>query len=174
MTFELDGKRNVYNHYGVRTTNQSFGGVQETGVIKTATYEINVARVGTAAGGISSAAWAKNGMDLVIPAGASFVSARLVVETAFDALTALTIGTYKASDGTTALDADGLIAAAGSALTAIDAIGDVLIGAGAQLATGTAGLGALAEAAVIRTLYTGTVPTVGKASLIVEYMSPTA
>jgi len=53
-------------------------------------------------------AWAKGGLDVVIPAGAVFLHADVIVETAFDALTALTIGTYLASDGTTAIDADGL------------------------------------------------------------------
>jgi len=169
MTFEADSKRGVLQHYGVRTTNQSYGGVQETGVVKTVSLEFTAP-----AQGMAAAAWAKNGLDVVIPAGCSFVSARVVVETAFDALTALTIGTYNASDGTTAIDADGLVTAAGSALATIDAVGDVLVGAGAQLATGTAGLGALLVDAVIRVLYTGSAPTVGKARLVVEYMSKTA
>lgn len=169
MGFEADSKRGVLNHYGVRTTNQSYGAVQETGVIKTVSLEFTAPATGMAA-----AAWAVQGLDAVIPAGSSFVSARVVVETAFDALTALSIGTYKAVDGTTVIDADGLVTEAGSALAAIDAVGDVLVGAGAQLATGTAGLGALLFDAVIRVLYTGAAPTVGKAKLVVEYMSPSA
>ena len=169
MGFEADSKRGVLNHYGVRTTNQSYGAVQETGVVKTVAIEFTAPSTGMAA-----AAWAVQGLDVVIPSGASFISANLIVETAFDALTALTIGTYTASDGTTAIDADGLITAANAPLANIDAIADRVVGSGAQLVTGTAGLGALTADAVIRVLYTGAAPTVGKAKLVVEYMSPTA
>lgn len=154
----------VTQHYGVRTTSNQFGAVQGDDVEKFISLEFTAPDKGMAA-----AAWAVSGLDVVIPAGAIFLSADVQVETAFDALTALTIGTYLASDGTTAIDADGLVTAAGSALATIDAVGDRLVGAGAQLATGTAGLGALTAAAVIRVLYTGSAPTVGKARLLVRY-----
>ena len=171
MSFETDTKRGVFNSYGVRATNSAYGANQGDDVVKFLSIEFTApsSGAGGATNGMAAAAWAKNGLDVVIPAGAVFLSADVIVETAFDALTALTIGTYNAADGTTAQDADGLVAAAGSALTAIDAIGDRLVGAGALLATGTAGLGAAAAAAVIRVLYTGTVPTVGKARLLVSY-----
>jgi hypothetical protein len=158
----------VVTSYGPRSTSSQYGGVLQDGVKKTLTLEFTAPATGMAA-----AAWAKNGLDVVIPAGSIFVKADVVVETAFDALTALTIGTYKASDGTTEIDADGLVAAAGSALATIDAVGDRLVGAGAQLATGTAGLGATLFDSVIRVLYTGSAPTVGKARLVVDYISPT-
>jgi hypothetical protein len=171
MAFELDSKRGVQTSYGVRTTSSVYGGNIGDDVVKTLSLEFQAptSGAGGAANGMAAAAWAKNGLDVVIPAGAVFLSADVVVETAFDALTALTIGTYNAADGTTAQDADGLVTAAGSALTAIDAVGDRLVGGGALLVTGTAGLGAAAAAAVIRVLYTGTVPTVGKARLLVRY-----
>lgn len=169
MGFEADAKRGVLNHYGVRTTSGKYGGVQGNDVIKAVSIEFTAPDQG-----IAAAAWAVTDLDVVIPARAVFLSADVIVETAFDALTALTIGTYLASDGTTAVDVDGLVTAAGSALSTIDAVGDRLVGAGAQLATGTAGLGALAAASVIRVLYTGTVPTVGKARLLVTYAMPTA
>lgn len=180
MTFELNTKLGVLNHYGVRTTNSSFGGQQGDDVLRFASLEFSAPVTTTSTDvnfgrtGLQVAAWAVTDLDLVIPTGAIFLRADVVVETAFDALTALTIGTYAASDGTTAIDADGLVTAAGSALTTIDAVGDRLVGAGAQLSTGTAGLGALTSDAVIRCLYTGTVPTVGKARLIVQYYKPTA
>ena len=176
MAFELDSKRGVLQSYGPRTTNSAYGAVTDDDVIKYVTIEFSAptSGAGGAANGMAAAAWAKTGLDVVIPAGAIFLSADVVVETAFDALTALTIGTYNASDGTTAQDADGLVTAAGSALAAIDAVGDRLVGAGALLATGTAGLGATAAAAVIRVLYTGTVPTVGKARLLVRYAGKVA
>lgn len=169
MPLELAGTRNVQSFYGVRTTDSKFGGTVAPEVIRYASVEFTAP-----AAGIAAAAWAVNGLDYVIPKGAIFLSADLVVETAFDALTALTIGTYRAADGTTAIAVEGLVAAAGSALTTIDAVGDRLKGAGTQLATGTAGPGATLFASVIRVLYTGAAPTVGKARLIVAYVTPTA
>lgn len=176
MAFELDGKRNVLQSYGVRTTNSAYGGEQGDSVIKFVSIEFQAptSGAGGAANGMAAAAWAKGGLDVVIPVGAIFLSADVIVETAFDALTALTIGTYRAADGTTVISADGLVTAAGSALTTIDAIGDRLVGAGPQLATGTAGIGATLYASVIRVLYTGTVPTVGKARLLVQYAQKVA
>lgn len=176
MSFELDGKRNVLQSYGVRTTNSAYGAEQGESVIKFVSVEFQAptSGAGGAANGMAAAAWAKTGLDVVIPAGAIFMNADVIVETAFDALTALTIGTYNAADGTTAQDADGLVTAAGSALTTIDAVGDRLVGSGALLVTGTAGLGATLAAAVIRVLYTGTVPTVGKARLLVQYAQKVA
>ena len=176
MSFELDSKRGVLQSYGVRTTNSAYGAVQGDDVVKVVSVEFQAptSGAGGATNGLAAAAWAKGGLDVVIPAGAVFLHADVIVETAFDALTALTIGTYLASDGTTAIDADGLVTAAGSALATIDAVGDRLVGAGAQLVTGTAGLGATTAASVIRTLYTGTVPTVGKARLIVQYVMKAA
>jgi len=172
MSFELDGKRSVLNSYGVRTTNSAYGAEQSDEVVKYVSVEFQApsSGAGGATNGMAAAAWAKGGLDVVIPVGAIFLRADVIVETAFDALTALTIGTYRSSDGTTAIAAEGLVAAAGSALTTIDAVGDRLVGAGTQLVTGTAGLGATLYSSVIRVLYTGTVPTVGKARLIVQYV----
>lgn len=169
MTFEADSKRGVLNHYGTRDINGAYGAEVGQSLLKIAVIDIDVPK----SQGIAAAAWAVQGIDHVFEAGSIFLRADLVVETAFNTLTALTVGTYAASDGTTAIDADGLIAAAGSALATIDAAGDRLVGAGAQLATGTAGLGALAADAVVRVLYTGSAPTTGKARLIVQYLAPT-
>ena len=169
MTMESSTGLGVLNNYGTRNTQGNYGGQVGNYILKHAVIDIDVPK----GEGIAAAAWAKTGLDVVIPAGSIFKSADLVVETAFNTLTALTIGTYAASNGTSAVDADGLITAAGSALEAINAVGDRLVGNGAQLVTGTAGLGALAAASVIRTLYTGTAPTTGKARLIVQYLSPT-
>jgi hypothetical protein len=169
MTFESTSGRGVLASYGVRTTSNQYGAVQGDEVVKFVSLEFTAPSTG-----IAAAAWAVNGLDVVIPAGAIFQKADVIVETAFDALTALTIGTYLASDGTTAIDADGLVTAAASALTTIDAVGDRLVGSGAQLATGTAGLGATTAKSVIRVLYTGSAPTVGKARLLVSYVMAAA
>lgn len=169
MALETTAGMGVLNHYGPRSTRGDFGGRIEGGLYKTVVYDIDVPK----GEGIGAAAWGVEGLDHIIPAGSVFLSANLVVETAFNTLTALTVGTYQASNGTTAVDADGLITAAGSALATIDAVGDRLVGNGAQLTTGTAGLGATPTDTVVRTLYTGTAPTAGKARLIVQYLAPT-
>ena len=179
MAFENTAGLAVLNHYGPRTTNSSFGAVQQTGAFHVATLEFGAPTTTTSTDaafgrtGLQAAAWAVSDLDLVIPAGAIFMRADVVVETAFNALTALTIGTYAATDGTTAIAVEGLVGAAEAGLAAIDAIGDRLLGYGTQLDTGTDGVGALPANAVIRCLYTGAVPTVGKARLIVQYMTPT-
>ena len=171
MAFELDGKRAVLNSYGIRTTNSAYGAEQSDEVVHMASVEFQApaSGAGGATNGMAAAAWAKGGLDLVIPAGSIFLRADVIIETAFNTLTALTIGTYLASDGTTAVAADSLVTAAGSALSAIDAIGDRLVGGGGHIVTGTAGLGATSAATVIRVLYTGTVPTTGKGRLLVQY-----
>jgi len=172
MALENTAGLGVLNQYGPRNTSNPFGGRIEN-LERTLVIDIDVPSGAGNAGGFSSAAWAVEGLDYVIESGSVFVSADLVVETAFNTLTALTVGTYQASDGTTAISAAGLITAAGSALTTIDAVGDRLVGNGAQLVTGTAGLGALTADAVVRVLYTGAAPTTGKARLIVKYLAPT-
>ena len=170
MTFELDSKRGVLNSYGVRVTNSAYGGIIEDDVIKFLSIEFQAPTTaqgaGTPVNGLAAAAWAKGGLDVIIPTGAVFLNADIIVETAFDALTALTIGTYLASDGTTAVNATGLVTAANAPLATIVANGRV-VGTGALLASGTV---AQTAPTVIRTLYTGTVPTVGKARLLVQYI----
>jgi hypothetical protein len=168
MAFELDSKRNVLNSYGVRVTNSAYGGIQEDDVIKFFSVEFQApsSGAGNAINGLSSAAWAKGGLDGILPLGAIMLSADLVVETAFDALTAITIGTYLASDGTTAVNATGLITAANAPLANL-VINGRISGTGALLTTGVVQQTA---PTVIRALYTGTVPTVGKARLLVRYM----
>ena len=179
MSFEANAKSGVLNNYGPRDTNSSFGGQIGDCVVKWASLEFGAptTTTSTAAGfgrtGLQVAAWGVQGIDLVIPARSVFLSADIVVETAFDALTGLTVGVYKAADGTTVTTggaADSLVTAAACTLEMINAVGDRVKGAGALLATGTAGAGAIAEDGVIRVLYTGTVPTVGKARLIVSYV----
>lgn len=171
MGFELDSKRAVLNSYGVRTSNSAFGGLSDE-VVKYLSVEFTApaSGAGTFENGISSAAWAKNGLDVVIPAGVVFLGADVVVETAFNTLTALTIGTYLASNGTTAVVLDGFVTALGSPLTAIDAVGDRLVGTGTQLTTATGAAAATTAATVVRVLYTGAAPTLGKARLVVRYL----
>ena len=168
MSLETLAKRGSLASFGPRDTSQKFGGVIGDGVIKQISYEINYTDLA------STSAGAVTGLDHVIPAGASILNCRYVVETAVVGPTAITCGTYKASDGTTAIDADGLMTAAVGVVTAMDAANDVVVGTGAQLTTATGGTGALEFDAVIRVLPTVAVATAGKFRVYVEYLMPAA
>jgi hypothetical protein len=125
MGFELDSKRGVANSYGVRTTNGKFGGQQSTknGIVKSAVWDFDYNDLPN---------YGSNGLQFVIPASATIVSAKLYVDVAFtstSATTDLNIGLYTGAG--VAIDADGLIAAAEATQTAIGTAGNVVTGAGA-------------------------------------------
>jgi hypothetical protein len=125
MGFEIDGKRGVAQHYGVRTTNGKFGGQQSTknGIIKSAVWDFDYNDL---------PAQGSNGLQLSIPANATIVSAKLYVDVAFTSTsttTDLDVGLYQA--GGTVIDADGLITVAEATQTAIGTAGNVVTGAGA-------------------------------------------
>lgn len=125
MGFEIDGKRSVLNHYGVRTTNGKFGGQQSTknGIIKSAVWDFDYNDLPSQG---------STGLQLSIPANATIVSAKLYVDVAFTSTsttTDLDVGLYQA--GGTVIDADGLITVAEATQTAIGTAGNVVTGAGA-------------------------------------------
>lgn len=103
-------------------------------------------------------------LDPVIPAGSVIVNADLVMKTAATSggSATLTLGLYNAAG--TAIDADGIDAAI--ALTAIDAVGDVVQCDGALvngvLTTGSA-------AAYVGAIYGTAVFTAGAAKLVIQY-----
>jgi len=168
MSLENATGLGVLVSYGPRSVTQKYGAEIGDEVVKHISYDIDYTDLA------STSAWAVDGLDYVIPAGSSLLSCRTVVETAVVGPTAITIGTYKASDGTTAIDADGLQTAAAGVVTALDAVNDVLVGTGAQLTTGTGGVGALEFDAVIRILPTVAVATAGKFRVYISYLAPTA
>ena len=125
MGFELDGKRSVFNYYGVRTTNGKFGGQQSTknGIIKSAVWDFDYNDLPSQG---------STGLQLSIPANATIVSAKLYVDVAFTSTsttTDLDVGLYQA--GGTVIDADGLITVSEATQTAIGTAGNVVTGAGA-------------------------------------------
>jgi hypothetical protein len=126
MGFEADAKRGVVNHYGVRTTNGKFGAQQNSdGVVKSAIWDFDYSDL-PAAGSTN--------IQYQIPAGATIVSAKLVVDAAFTSTsttTDLLIG-LQTSAGVE-IDNDGLIAAAEATQTAIGTAGNVVTGAGALI-----------------------------------------
>ena len=167
MSLESNTGLGVLSNYGTRAPTQARGAEIGDDVIKHVMFEVDASKGDVP---VVASVKAVDGLDYVIPKGASLVRCRVVVEEAFNTLTLLTVGTYKATDGTTAIATAGLLS---TALATVDAKGDVVEGAGAQLTTGTgAAAGALQEAAVIRILGTVAAPTLGKARVYVTYLAP--
>jgi hypothetical protein len=154
MGFEVDARRGVQNHYGVRVTNLKSGGRIEQSVLKQLEYVFNFNDLPT--GTLTN-------LDAVIPAFSKIVSAKLEVLTAFAGGTSYVVGLNNASTGV-AVDADGLLTAAQLPLANIDARGDFITGAGALV-----GVSVGAAAVDVAVVATGTF-TAGKARLIVEYL----
>jgi hypothetical protein len=89
MTYEIDAKRGVANHYGVRTTDGSKGAQSKgTGIVKRAQWDWswdNLPVAGT------------SNLEYAIPAGASIISATLIADSAWDAV--MDVGTTGALTG---------------------------------------------------------------------------
>jgi len=124
------GINSVTNHYGPRTTDQRYGGTPSTkGYEKELVWVIDLATAVTqTAAGIADSTTILSGstsnLEQVIPAYAKILSCRAenltaVVTTGGSAATSgsIQVGLVKASDGSTAIDADGLIDATDGALT---------------------------------------------------------
>jgi hypothetical protein len=159
MPFELDSRRGVFQSYGVRTTNGKYGSQQGTknGVIKSAIWDFvfnDLPSAGTSA------------IHAVIPAGATIISTRLLVDVAFastSGTTTLTVGLQQANG--TEIDNDGLIQAAQATDTAIETVGNVITGAGALIGkTIGANNGELVVTPSVADL------TAGKGRIVVEYV----
>jgi hypothetical protein len=159
MSYEIDAKRGVANHYGARTTDGSKGAQQSTcnGIVKSAVWDFaynNLPASGT------------SNLQFVIPANATIVSAKLYVDVAFTSTsttTDLVVGLYNSAG--VAIDADGLISASEATQTAIGTAGNVVTGAGALVGkTIGAAAGELVVAGTDTDLLTG------KGRIVVEYV----
>lgn len=166
MALESSNGLGVQSQYGPRTVEGKFGGEIGDSVIKHVVYDISYEDLS------STSPAAAEGLDYVFPAGTTFLSCHYVVDTAIVGPTAITAGTYLASDGTTAHDADGLMTAAVGVVTALDAAGDRVIGTGALLATGTGAAFAVTAPVVVRILPTVAAATAGKMRVYVSYIAP--
>jgi hypothetical protein len=156
MTFEIDAKRGVANHYGVRTTNQKFGGQVDDDLIKTAAWTFSYSDL--PAGGT-------NKLQYSIPAYAKILNARLEIITAFTSTsttTDLEVGLEQA-DGTD-IDLDGLVTAANATQTTIGAVG-LITGSGALVG---ASIGAAAGEVVVTPSVADLLT--GEARLVVQYL----
>lgn len=158
MGIEIDAKRGVANHYGPRATTGQYGAAQNSGdVIRKAVWDFTYNTL-PAAG--------TNGLQFVIPANATIVSARLLVDTAFTSTsttTDLTVG-LQTSAGVE-IDNDGLITAANADQTAIAVANSVITGSGALVGKG---IGATAGEVVVSASAADLLT--GSGRLIVEYV----
>lgn len=166
MPLETDVKRGVEVHYGPRATEGKYGGQTGNEVVKHLVFDITAEDLN------STSAAAVSGLDVVIPTGSVFLSCQYVVDEAIVGPTAITCGTYLASDGTTAHDADGLMTAAVGVVTALNAQGARVIGTGALLGTGTGAGFSVTAPVVIRILPTVAVASAGKMRVYVSYLAP--
>lgn len=159
MGFEIDAKRGVANHYGPRDTNGKFGGQQSTcnGIVKSAIWDFDYNDLPN---------YGSNGLQFVIPANATIVSAKLYVDVAFTSTsttTDLDVGLYTSAGS--AIDADGLITASEATQTAIGTAGNVVTGAGALVGKS---IGASAGELVVTPSVADL--TAGKGRIVVEYV----
>jgi hypothetical protein len=128
MTFEIDAKRGVANHYGVRTTNGKFGAETCDDLVKWAVWDFKYDDLPN---------YGSNNLQFSIPANATIISAELIVDTAFTSTsttTDLDIGLYTSAGA--AIDADGLITAANATQTTIAVANSVITGSGALVGKG--------------------------------------
>lgn len=158
MGIEIDAKRGVANHYGPRSTTGQYGSAQNSSdVVKKAVWDFTYNTL-PAAG--------TNNLQFVIPANATIVSAKLVIDTAFTSTsttTDLTVG-LQTSAGTE-IDNDGLITAANADQTAIAVANSVVTGSGALVGKG---IGATAGEVVVTPSVNDLLS--GSGRLIVEYI----
>jgi hypothetical protein len=158
MGIEVDAKRGVSQHYGVRETNGKYGAASKgTGIVKRAQYDFSYDDLPDAA---------TDGLGHVFPAGAIIKSAVMYVDQAWTSTsgtTDLLVGLQQA-DGTE-IDNDGLFDGTEATQTAIGTEGNVVDGAGALVGkTVGANAGELVVAGSVDDL------TAGKARVVVEYV----
>ena len=138
MTFETNAIRGVVNSYGTRTTDNKFGGQGSAadGVVKEAYWDFDFNSLPNHTGAAVNIVG--NNMQFNVPANATIISARLIVDVAFTSTsttTDLTVGLYRGTGTGTEIDADGLITAANATQTTIGTAGNVITGTGALVGT---------------------------------------
>lgn len=179
MWTNADGLQVPFGNYWSDPTNfvNKAQAVVKRGSIKELVVDVDLTRIAT--GTVSYSADLNNDGtadgfhdgDVRLPANASVIRATLVMRTAAAGGTSFTVGTYNKAG--TAIVATGLITATEGVLANVNAIGKRVYGAGALVAA-TAGTGGVGTAnAYIGVSTTGTF-TAGTATLIIEYVDPTA
>ena len=165
MSLEIQTLRSVTKNYGVRDTNQKYGGRNIQDLIKVATWTFDYDDLPDAAA---------SNQEQVIPANSTIVSAKVRIVTAFTSTSTtsdLTVGLQE-SDGTE-IDNDGLLTAAHLSQATIAVAGAIYDGS-----TGTAGalVGFTIGTAAGELVVTPSADDLltGRAEVIVEYMTPGA
>lgn len=167
MGFEQDAKRQVLNHFGPRSTDAGFGGTQNSDtIVKSVMYDFTYDDLPGTDDGKNN----DNRLNFILPAGSIVVSAKLYITTGFTStstITDLTVGLKRASDGTTAIAADGLITAVNATQTTIATAGNVITGTGALVGF----VGDATYDAIIVVAPSTDDLTAGAAKLVVEYIT---
>jgi hypothetical protein len=157
MGFEIDAKRGVANHYGVRTTDGSKGAEAADDLYKWAVWDFDYNNLPT---------YGSNNLQHVIPANATIVSAELLIDTAFastSTTTDLDIGLYTSAG--VEIDANGLVTATEATQTAIAVENSRIVGAGALVNKGIgAAAGELKVTPTVNDL------TAGAGRVVVKYV----
>lgn len=159
MPLEITAKRGVAASYGPRNTTGQYGSQESTkmGVIKSAVWDFTYNTLpgpGT------------NRLQYQIPANATIVSARLVVDTAFTSTsttTDLSVGLQTAAG--VEIDNDGLLTAVNADQTAIGVANSIITGTGALVGKG---IGANAGELVVNSSAADLLT--GSGRVIVEYI----
>lgn len=152
--------------------------VNTDGFVKQAVFELDLAQVG------ASTTWFPadlnndgtndgfSGEESCIPLGSSIVKVTCITTEVAVGGTAFELGTFNADGTATNLDADGLIDGASEGVIAnMGALGEIIIGNGAQVAdtSGVVGIGAKAYVAAT----TDGTFTAGKATILIEFIPAT-
>tara|TARA_B110000285_G_scaffold233113_1_gene305933 strand:+ start:2024 stop:2509 length:486 start_codon:yes stop_codon:yes gene_type:complete len=157
MTIAIASKRGVAVNYGVRTAKNKYGGQENSvGAVKSAEWHFKYNDLPAAL---------NSNLPMVIPALASIVSAKLIIDKAFTSTsttTDLTVG-LEQKDGTD-IDINGLVEADEATQTAIGTAGNIVTGAGALI-----GKSIGANPGQVIVLGSASDLLTGEARLIVEY-----
>jgi len=132
MSLENSAGLGVLNSYGPRTTNGKYGGAGVDELIQVAVWDFTYNDLPDGSSTDSL------GISQVIPANSTIVDARMIVDTAFTSTattTDLTVGLNRATDGSTAIDADGLLTAVNAESAVIVVPGKLITGTGALVGT---------------------------------------
>lgn len=171
MGLESNTGLGVFNSYGPVTTEGKFGAEIGDEVIKHVCFDITWQDLNST----TDTSYTYSGLDYVFPIGTTFLSCHYLVDEALVGPTAITAGTYTFNTSTkaiTAHDADGLMTAAVGVVTALDAVGDRVIGTGALLATGTGAAFAVSAPVVVRIVPTVAIASAGKMRVYITYIHP--
>lgn len=161
MGLESSTTRGVLSSYGARDVEGKFGGEVGGGLVKYVAFDYDLDDFK------ATSASAVTKLDYVFPTGTTFLSCRTVGETSVVGPTAVNIGTYLASDGTTAVSAAGLGAPTAAQLAANSTFSNA---AAALVVTGAV---VTTAPTVVRAVSTVAAATAGKFRVIVEYLPPT-